>query len=99
MQIQKNILHLQSQLRNNIGCYDASKKTGAVVQLVRIQACHAWGREFESRPHRQNTKQIQDFESVFFVYTQTIMISITTIKKSDTDNICTRSSLLTKINQ
>ena len=27
--------------------------TGAVVQLVRIPACHAVGREFESRPHRQ----------------------------------------------
>ena len=27
-------------------------KKGAVVQLVRIQACHAWGRGFESRPHR-----------------------------------------------
>ena len=26
---------------------------GAVVQLVRIHACHAWGRGFESRPHRQ----------------------------------------------
>ena len=26
---------------------------GAVVQLVRIHACHAWGREFESRPHRK----------------------------------------------
>ena len=25
---------------------------GAVVQLVRIHACHAWGRGFESRPHR-----------------------------------------------
>ena len=25
---------------------------GAVVQLVRIPACHAVGREFESRPHR-----------------------------------------------
>ena len=25
---------------------------GAVVQLVRIHACHAVGREFESRPHR-----------------------------------------------
>ena len=29
-----------------------SFKIGAVVQLVRIQACHAWGRGFESRPHR-----------------------------------------------
>ena len=28
------------------------KTTGAVVQLVRIPACHAVGREFESRPHR-----------------------------------------------
>ncbi len=26
---------------------------GAVVQLVRIPACHAVGREFESRPHRK----------------------------------------------
>ena len=25
---------------------------GAVVQLVRIRACHARGRGFESRPHR-----------------------------------------------
>ena len=30
---------------------------GAVVQLVRIHACHAWGREFESRPDR---KEFQD---------------------------------------
>ena len=28
--------------------------TGAVVQLVRIHACHAWGRGFESRPHRKS---------------------------------------------
>ena len=27
---------------------------GAVVQLVRILACHARGRGFEPRPHRQN---------------------------------------------
>ena len=25
---------------------------GVVVQLVRIHACHAWGRGFESRPYR-----------------------------------------------
>ena len=30
---------------------------GAVVQLVRILACHARGRGFESRPHRQNKKR------------------------------------------
>ena len=28
------------------------ENTGAVVQLVRIRACHARGRGFESRPHR-----------------------------------------------
>ena len=28
-------------------------RAGPVVQLVRIHACHAWGREFESRPDRQ----------------------------------------------
>ena len=33
-------------------------KSGSVVQLVRIHACHAWGRGFESRPDRifQNAK-------------------------------------------
>ena len=30
---------------------------GAVVQLVRIHACHAWGRGFESRPHRKKEMQ------------------------------------------
>ena len=34
------------------------KKQGALVQLVRIHACHAWGHGFESRTHRQLTKQI-----------------------------------------
>ena len=29
------------------------ERPGLVVQLVRIHACHAWGREFESRPDRK----------------------------------------------
>ena len=32
--------------------FEKSTLSGAVVQLVRIPACHAVGREFESRPHR-----------------------------------------------
>jgi hypothetical protein len=31
----------------------ALKKQGSVVQLVRIRACHARGRGFESRPDRK----------------------------------------------
>ena len=30
---------------------------GALVQLVRIHACHAWGHGFESRTHRFLKKQ------------------------------------------
>ena len=38
---------------------------GAVVQLVRIHACHAWGREFESRPHRK--RRCNDASSFFLL--------------------------------
>ena len=34
------------------------KNSGSVVQLVRIHACHAWGRGFESRPDRQKQKSL-----------------------------------------
>ena len=37
---------------------------GGVVQLVRIHACHAWGREFEPRRSRQLKKRSQ--EAAFF---------------------------------
>ena len=33
--------------------------TGALVQLVRIHACHAWGHGFESRTHRLFAKIAQ----------------------------------------
>ena len=42
LQIVKNVLLLHSQTAN-----------GVVVQLVRMPACHAGGREFESRPYRK----------------------------------------------
>ena len=41
----------------------ATYRFGAVVQLVRIHACHAWGRGFESRPHRK--KQSERVASFF----------------------------------
>ena len=31
---------------------------GALVQLVRIHACHAWGHEFEPRTHRHIAKSV-----------------------------------------
>jgi hypothetical protein len=43
---------------------------GAVVQLVRIPACHAGGRGFESRPLRQMRLKAQQFKPLlggFFV--------------------------------
>ena len=38
---------------------------GAVVQLVRMPACHAGGREFESRPHR---REAQSKDWAFFCW-------------------------------
>ena len=34
------------------------RTSGAVVQLVRIRACHARGRGFEPHPHRKNASHI-----------------------------------------
>ena len=48
---------------------------GVVVQLVRIPACHAGGRGFESRPYRRSPEVLlQDFfvsnkQNVAFFYT------------------------------
>ena len=39
--------------RESVG-RETIKIIGALVQLVRIHACHAWGRGFESRPHRKS---------------------------------------------
>ena len=36
----------------NFALAKINKSLGALVQLVRIHACHAWGHGFESRTHR-----------------------------------------------
>ena len=38
--------------RESVG-RETIKIIGALVQLVRIHACHAWGHGFESRTHRK----------------------------------------------
>jgi hypothetical protein len=40
--------------------------SGSVVQLVRIRACHACGRGFESRPDRHNSNKSLIFRDFFF---------------------------------
>ena len=43
------------------------EKLGLVVQLVRIPACHAGGREFESRPDRKIAKSLSEMKGFFIV--------------------------------
>ena len=43
------------------------ENVGPVVQSVRIHACHAWGREFESRPDRKKLSLTEGFFCIFSV--------------------------------
>ena len=58
---EKIVVPLHSQLRNS------TNFNGALVQLVRIHACHAWGHGFESRTHR--LKASECFTSRPFTFT------------------------------
>ena len=41
------------------------RHTGALVQLVRIHACHAWGHGFESRTHRNRNRKVSVFVFIY----------------------------------
>ena len=62
-------------IHNIVLSLHTQKKTiGAVVQLVRIHACHAWGREFESRPHRIEKRLCQNRHSLNYILSQNLSL-------------------------
>ena len=48
------------------------RKQGALVQLVRIHACHAWGHGFESRTHRSKHWKSMFYKLNTRLYTQDV---------------------------
>ena len=63
MEVSKKCVPLHPRSRKT----HKTEQIGAVVQLVRIPACHAGGRGFESRPHREGvTKTSFSYPLSFF---------------------------------
>ncbi len=59
--------------------FEKSTLSGAVVQLVRIPACHAVGREFESRPHRKKTSPWMSFLCAGLISASPLMFLLTSL--------------------
>ena len=72
LQIRKIVVPLQPQSREKAAkskLKAKSKLNGALVQLVRIHACHAWGHGFESRTHRNKHPALHSLmQSRMFVF-------------------------------
>ena len=62
LQVRKIYLSLHSRLRKTSN----TAEHGAVVQLVRMRACHARGRGFEPHPHR--LKALHESEGFFRIW-------------------------------
>ena len=62
------------------------KHSGALVQLVRIHACHAWGHEFESRTHR-NIRPIYNVRRYNFTKLQRLIFFRPRLLQSSTTTI------------
>ena len=71
----KKCVPLHPQFRKMV----AIDKFGAVVQLVRIPACHAGGRGFESLPHRKQ---------LFYIPGGAAFLCFLTPFRSHCDHIC-----------
>lgn len=52
------------------------RTSGAVVQLVRIRACHARGRGFEPHPHRSLQEKLFRLSGRVFVYTHIHKVAV-----------------------
>ena len=66
------------------GKTDSKHTRGAVVQLVRMPACHAGGRGFESLPHR---KKVQEKSWTFFCGVEGTLLQIENLQNDPSTSV------------